>query len=525
MAVIIVPMLVGYAWPQDKTENVGWESGDSHDITSSIKTSAIPTYALDKTVISPTWASAGSGYVDTVSGTFSVPSSTATTDLIEWIIAGSFTDLQSIIDAAPSDAEVTASLTVATMPDSPLAPKRPTVGVPTSIVDGSESTSYTNVGQLSAASVTWQDGTAISWTANTYTITPDTPAYDQRNILIYNITDTNYTYKLTVSTAYPPQPQTNTAIKLPNQTIRGNLSVSLTNVTESTTTIQDTDLTLSLITIVGPTGTITGRVTDGGSAVYEIPAIGTVSTIPWIRWSWDSVTDTVTMSAMTGTVNSGQVFKSETVSLAISPIKSWTVTTTATGAWKPYVSAYDSYTSVGSTLGIVDAAIRGNAYYPDGSWQVQIKQPSTIGSSLTVGGVEYPIVGGKIAIDGEEVAVRNVTILATGNGDGTSRLYIDSYLVSASVTDPTVVLGGMWNGSVIISDMDSYTYYTYDKSWGSFGLDVTGFCAVGLMTSLLAFLACIVAGKRSGGRFGVLALVSGICALFFFVVLSGQMPE
>lgn len=524
MAVIIVPMLVGYAWPQDKAENLGWESGESHDITSSIKTSTIPTYAMDKTVISPAWASAGSGYVDTISGVFTVPSSTATADLVDWIIAGAFMNLRSAIDAAPEDAEITASLTVATMPDAPLAPKRPTVGIPTSIYDGSESTSYTNVGQLSAASVTWQDGTAISWTANGYTITPDTPAWDQRNIEIYNVMDTNYTYRLTISTAYAPQPTTNTIIKLPNQTIRGNLSVSLTNVTESTTTIQDVNHGLALMTIIGPTGEISGRISSG-TTYHDIPAIGTISTIPWVQWSWDSVTDTVMMAAMTGAVNSGQVFRSESQAVDIDPVQTWTITTTASGAWRPYVSAYDSYTAVGSTLGIVDAAIRGNLYYPDGSWQIQIRQPSTIGSSLTVGGIEYPIIGGKISVDGEDIAVRNITILATGNGDGTSDLYVDSRLVASSVTNPTIILGGMWNGSIILSDVDSYTYYTYDKTWGSFGLDVTGFCAVGLLTSLMAFLACIVAGKRSGGRFGLLALVAGICALFFFVVLSGQMPE
>ena len=86
-----------------------------------------------------------------------------------------------------------------------------------------------------------------------------------------------------------------------------------------------------------------------------------------------------------------------------------------------------------------------------------------------------------------------------------------------------VVLGGMWNTTIILADMDSYTYWTYTKDAGGFGLDVVGFCTVGLITSIGAFLGAVIAGKRSGGRFGLLALVAGICAAFFLLMISNNL--
>lgn len=526
MACIIAPMLVGYAWPDERVERMGWESGEAHDITSSLRVSPVPTYALDSTIVSPSWSPAGSGYTDTTTGAFTLPSSTTRAELVAWMIAGAHVDLQAMIDESETNgAMVTASLSIATSPPVPQAPVRPSVLIPTSIVDETESESWTDVGGLDSATVQWDGGQLASWSANGWTIDEGTPAWDSRDILIQNVADSNYSYTLTVSYVLPAEPVPSLQLRLPTPSIRGEISVGLTNVIASTTSVYTADETLVLETIVDDRGVISGRVVDRseGETLANFAAVGTTSTISWLRWTWDTVSDRITLSTMTGEINKGKPF--ETVSASVrmdAPISSWYATFSNETGWRPQISAYDNLARAGSTLGILNATIRGGEYYPDGSWQIEIKQPSTIGESIRIGGSAYQITAGTITVGDTEVPIRGLTVFSAGNGDGTSNVYANGILVASNVRDASVTLDGIWNTTVILYDMDSYTYWEYEKHRGGFGLDVVGFCAVGLLTSIGAFVAAVIASRRSGGSFAILAIVAGICAAFFFIMLSNN---
>lgn len=525
MACVIVPMLVGYAWPDERVDRIGWESGETHDITSSVKVSAIPTYGRDPAMIAPSWADSGEGYYETITEGFTLTSTSSQerNELFWWLDQGTSLNLDSLTNQTETDGgTLTITLTMTGSPTPPVSPFRPQVWIPTSIVTPSESTSWTNVGGLDSAKVIVEDGSMTSWSANGWTITPDTPAWDSREILIQDVLNPNYTYDITVTYSLPPEPVASLMLSLPTYALRGEIGLSLKDVGASTTTIRTTSLDLpTMQTIISSSGVISGRVLVDDATIAEIPDIGTTATIPWVRWSWDSVSDTITLSTMTGNIPNGKVFYSSTVSVSLDPINAWYATSTAE-SWKPNVVSYDNWVQVGTALGIVNAEIKGNQYYPDGSWQITLKQPSTIGTYLGIAGRTYYVTAGNIEIGGETVRVRDLSIFAASNGDGTSNVYANGVLVSSNVSNPSVTLGGVWNTTVILSDMDSFTYHTYEKDRGGFGLDTTGFCVVGLITSIAAFLVTMLAGRRTGGRFAILSLVAGICAAFFILMLMGE---
>lgn len=498
MACIIVPMLVGYAWPEDRTTNIGWESGDSHDITNAYKTTPIPTYAMDATVISPTWSGAGTGSGYSESETFQQDNVVETLELEEWLIKWSTIDLEAILaDAATSGATVyiDASTTSTTSNNNPRI-----------WIDGEE------IGAMNYARIVYNGSERVTYLANG--LTADTIDLKSRSMAP--------AWELSVSYILPSSGLPTSTWRLASDCLRGEIGVSLTNVSTSTTTIQSLDGSLVLETIIDADGTITGRVSGGSAEAVTFDDVGTVSTIPWVRWTWNTVNDTVTLDTMTGTFGGNQVFGTWSTAWALQPIRTFNAAFDGDG-WYPSLIAYNNFLPAGTQLGIVNAEIRGNEYYPDGSWQLTIRQPSTIGSAIAIGGETYEIIAGNITIQDLEVPVRNMAILATGNGDGTSNVYVNGELVGERVAGPTVTMIGTWNASIILADMNSYTYYTYDKEPGAFGLDVVGFSAVGLLTSVGAFLACALASRRSGGGFAILALVALVCAAFFFIMISNNL--
>lgn len=532
MACIIAPMLVGYAWPDDKIERIGWESGDTHDITSSYRTEPIPTYSMDYTVVSPTWTDGDSGYTETFTAELIPPSGIEAqpgAEMSQWMRDRiTFVDLDGMIeDSISNGGRVSVSLTLATDSGPGFDTYPTSVQIPMRLIDPSSS-SVAQIHALEVASVGWVGGQVTVIGANGYTfignpgdypsIFGDYPFYVQNPVLPHR-----YTYTVTVSYTVPPSSTPSIQMDLTQPSIGGQISVGLTNVGASTTTVENLTENVRLETIIDAQGLISGRIVSDSGTV-STGAIGTTSTIPWVRWSWDSVSDKITFSTMTGEINRGQVFESRTYSVQIdAPISSWRVSYSESSGWRPQVSTYDNLVKSGSTLGIINAAINGNSYYPDGSWQITLKAPSTIGNNIGIAGVFYEIVNGRITIGDESVPIRNMSIFAAGNGDNTSNIYANGVLVASNVYNPAVVLGGMWNTTIILADMDSYTYWTYTKDAGGFGLDVVGFCTVGLITSIGAFLGAVIAGKRSGGRFGLLALVAGICAAFFLLMISNNL--
>ena len=78
---------------------------------------------------------------------------------------------------------------------------------------------------------------------------------------------------------------------------------------------------------------------------------------------------------------------------------------------------------------------------------------------------------------------------------------------------------GAWLAQVYLYDLNEETYPTYSWSPGGFGLDIDGYCLVGLMTSVLAGVGCMLAGRRSGSSAIVELFIAMMCGGTYLVIL------
>lgn len=192
----------------------------------------------------------------------------------------------------------------------------------------------------------------------------------------------------------------------------------------------------------------------------------------------------------------------------------------------------------GTELAIVDAVVEPKDYYFDNEWAFVIKNPSVMGDSLSftnypsgapnVTWTKYPITSGKIAVTFEgddeptEVAVRNIVIAHIETADPDypnvtiNQTYINGRLLAGNIEQ--IRMDGVWDANVYVTDLDwtSVTHYSWDST--VFGLDMTSFCAVGLLTAIGCFLFFGFVMRREGSE--VLAMmVSAGCGLVYLVLM------
>lgn len=177
---------------------------------------------------------------------------------------------------------------------------------------------------------------------------------------------------------------------------------------------------------------------------------------------------------------------------------------------------------IGTGKGILNATITPYSYYPHYSWQVSLTNPASFGDSVTVMGTTYPVSGGVIEIPGaaEPVPIRDMAILSL-QLDGGQHIYINGIEVWTGAPDPTasVILNGAWYVDVSIYDVEQGVKDHYLWDVGGFGLDRTGYCMVGIMTSLAMALAGGMYGRRSAGKAAIVLLISGMSAAAYYCFL------
>lgn len=176
---------------------------------------------------------------------------------------------------------------------------------------------------------------------------------------------------------------------------------------------------------------------------------------------------------------------------------------------------------IGTSRGIKDAAIIPYGYFPHYSWQVVLSQPAQFGDMIYIAGNTYPVNKGSIEVDGETVPIRDMAILSLIL-DGLQHIYINGAEIKAAVpsSNTSINLLGDWYVNVTIYDVTQGTQDRY--IWGepgSFGLDRTGYCMVGIMTALVMTLAGGMYGKRSMSKAAIMILIGGMSAAAYFCFL------
>ena len=143
------------------------------------------------------------------------------------------------------------------------------------------------------------------------------------------------------------------------------------------------------------------------------------------------------------------------------------------------------------------------------------------GDSITFGGQTFTVSNGNIIIDGKQVPLegRNFNSIQE-NGIYYNR--IGNTVISESYTPSSIRFDGVWAINQIITQNQNLETYNETK-WvpGNFAWDGvdTNFKIAGLMTSLGAFIALAVYGRRSGTKVMPLLIVCGGAALVFLIMI------
>lgn len=162
-------------------------------------------------------------------------------------------------------------------------------------------------------------------------------------------------------------------------------------------------------------------------------------------------------------------------------------------------------TAISTTRGISDSAVVPDSYYPTHSWELQIVDIATFGTSLTIAGINYPVTNGTIEVTGlpdidpethvdntihETVPVRGLRILSLVL-DGQQEISINGITVlQQTPRSVTVSMDGQWYASVVLSKVNQSEVTNYTYTPGSFNFSKSAYCIVGI-------LAC--AGVAVGG--------------------------
>ena len=224
------------------------------------------------------------------------------------------------------------------------------------------------------------------------------------------------------------------------------------------------------------------------------------------------------MDADTFTDNSYVYGNSVEVSHTIDPFETMQIAVTGTTIYE----IKRTTSEIGTGKGIQDAEIVPYDYYPHYSWQVSLTQPAQYGTEIALPDGYHRVVDGTILVVGldgtyQYVPVRDLAILSLLL-DGQQHIYINGIEIWTGAPDPTITitLRGAWYVNVSVYDVEQGVKDHYLWNVGGFGLDKTGYCMVGIMTSLAMALAGGMYGKRSAGKAAIVLIVSGLSAAAYY---------
>ena len=292
---------------------------------------------------------------------------------------------------------------------------------------------------------------------------------------------------------------------------------------------------------------------NSDNSVYT-ETLGNLSIYPYLLLNVDYNTEKITLSGLRGMSN----FQDDYRNMINSQVSTtWKDATPfycffvgdedADGAWYvprtssniatvPGTGSYSSFDFASYTGGNGQLQIRAVQIWPVSSVAFHI---DINGGSSTIGGLSY---WGETHKDGTldfpTDATKNVngtitTLTVTPATYSLNNLLIalidsDIYFDGAMAIDPEVTVTNCevvfregWVASFYFYPITEVPQASYGWIVGGFGLDVAGFCGVGLMTSLGSGLAASMYGKRSGTKTGLVLFTALMCAVVYLVILMG----
>lgn len=187
----------------------------------------------------------------------------------------------------------------------------------------------------------------------------------------------------------------------------------------------------------------------------------------------------------------------------------------------------DTVSGVSSTPGSQDYYLNMRDYDPTGALQINLRsvQIHSDRFDIVVNSTTYngTIEGNMLTIetDGEDlkVPINNLLIGLIDN-----KVYLNGYLIAdpgSFISSAQLRFYDDWLMSVYLYHMEEIDITGYTWMPGSFGLDIMGFCSVGLITSFGSALGLGLYGRRSGVRLGLVVMTALFCAAAYLIFMMG----
>lgn len=118
------------------------------------------------------------------------------------------------------------------------------------------------------------------------------------------------------------------------------------------------------------------------------------------------------------------------------------------------------------------------------------------------------------------------TVTASVNNMILTKIGSTMYLNGVPIVNGISILSdiefiGGWLATAVFSYLEPENKDTYNWIVGGFGLDVSGFCVVGLAASVGSSLAASFYGRKSGAKVGLVMLTAAICGAVYLIILMG----
>lgn len=170
-------------------------------------------------------------------------------------------------------------------------------------------------------------------------------------------------------------------------------------------------------------------------------------------------------------------------------------------------------------------------YYPDTNISIEFSGAAFYGSSIQLPGVNtsYDVLDGAITVvDVQDidhnVKLRNMTTFLLYDPETlTYDVQIDGFTIAENVPKASItgyLFNGSWLLDVYIYSITPYTYESMDYDFSKLNVTHNEYCLIGMITAVLAFVACALAGKRSGGKMIYCFMIAALAFAIYFGMIE-----
>lgn len=223
-----------------------------------------------------------------------------------------------------------------------------------------------------------------------------------------------------------------------------------------------------------------------------------------------------------------RIIKTHTLSLAAALDDISVIQFSAAGDMLTRAAVYSADIPDGMQGYIMDKSVNLASYYPGDSLTVNLNGFAFYGDSVTLPGIgTQELDQGAITFDDLSGSERTVSLRDSVIGaiydpeSGNYTVNLNGYVIAENVAaaDLNLTFNGRWLFSIYLSPITSKIVEEYVFDFTTLNISMTEFAFIGLVTSVLAFVACAMIGRRSGTKVLSMLLIAGLAAMIYTAML------